>query len=183
MEFPALVYKIGNSYSHLYTVHVFSLLMVFKSHSKFQLCYCHYYHYYFNPWLMHHLLLWILQDDVKWFETASSTWSSVELHWFTWAETLAQSSYWKWQKAFCCLSLPGKDNAFHRKAVIWCAPLCNSTTGKEKRPKNMRTLTLRNSSGRWSDQNLSTAQCWAVVKEVHRRRILSKSLLQFLQMS
>lgn len=39
--------------------------------------------------------------NIRWFQAASSTWGSVELHWFTSAENLAQSAYWKWQKAFC----------------------------------------------------------------------------------
>lgn len=41
------------------------------------------------------------KTNFRCFQAASSTWGSVELHWFTSAEDLAQSPYWKWQKALC----------------------------------------------------------------------------------
>lgn len=49
IEFPSLVYRTESSYSNVYTVHIFNLMLVFqRPHSKFHLCHCHYYHYYCN---------------------------------------------------------------------------------------------------------------------------------------
>ena len=141
IEFPSLVYRTGSPYSML----VLSIFSACSWCSSSRITNSIYVIVIITiSILIHNLCVNIScgfsMINIREFQAASSTWGSVGLHWFTSAENLAQSPYWKWQNLFAGLSLLWKDNAFHRKAVVWYVPLCNSTVSKAERPKTMRTL-------------------------------------------